>query len=220
MRHAFLTCGLLKYDYWWFYSIIYLLPKGYLALGTLSDAHVRLRVFLFMSLGNVHLFLLTVTWNPLYTDDSSTISETTLEVCLKEEFSAQCQFNEILLITKAVYGHIRQGRCAPKDFGHFGCFSDVTDFMESRCSLSRTCQVPLIDLVSAREIPDCAIGLVTYMEATYVCIKGMSATLSLCFPVAFPKYLNWKEDFSIIKYLFCLSHLITWLILSNGLSED
>lgn len=99
-------------------------------------------------------------------------AETSKEVCFNEGFSGQCQYDEVIMVTKALYGHVKQGRCAPRDFGHFGCFNDVTQFMDAKCSGARNCQVPLNDVASANEIPECAKSLVTYLEISYVCIKG------------------------------------------------
>lgn len=95
-------------------------------------------------------------------------------MCSKEEFSARCNYDEVLLITRVLYGHIRLGRCTPRDFGQFGCTSDVTALFDARCSALRTCVIPPLDpaLVSAE--PECAQGLVVSLEASYVCIKGLN----------------------------------------------
>lgn len=100
------------------------------------------------------------------------VTETSKEVCLNEEFQGQCQYDEVIAVTSALYGHIKQGRCSPRDFGHFGCYNDVTDYFESKCSGLRSCRIPFTDTAAISEIPECAKGLATYVEASFICIKG------------------------------------------------
>ena len=53
-------------------------------------------------------------------------SEITEEICSAESFVASCSDNETILIRRADYGHMRQGRCIDQDSGRFGCQKDVT----------------------------------------------------------------------------------------------
>ncbi|ELU17649.1 hypothetical protein CAPTEDRAFT_209495 [Capitella teleta] len=105
------------------------------------------------------------------------------EVCAHEAYASQCQYDEILVITKAIYGHIRQGRCARRDFGHFGCFTDVTSYMESVCASQRSCTISMTDVIENNILPDCADGLATLMDVTHVCVKG-HPLMDVCSTVA------------------------------------
>ncbi|ELT90704.1 hypothetical protein CAPTEDRAFT_211542 [Capitella teleta] len=112
------------------------------------------------------------------------ISEvTSTEVCAHEDYTSQCQYDEILVITKATYGHIRQGRCARRDLGHFGCFTDVTSYMESVCSEQRSCTISMKEVVKHNVVPDCADGLATLMEVSHVCVTGQPS-VDVCSTVA------------------------------------
>lgn len=92
-----------------------------------------------------------------------------VETCSKEKFSPQCNYDEVIMIIKASYGHIQLGRCTPEDFGRFGCSEDVTQTVSSLCSTKRICN--LDNYIFAE--PECARGLGTYLETTHLCIKGM-----------------------------------------------
>ncbi|ELT90705.1 hypothetical protein CAPTEDRAFT_211543 [Capitella teleta] len=81
------------------------------------------------------------------------------EVCAHEDYTSQCQYDEILVITKAIYGHIRQGRCAIRDFGHFGCFTDVTSYMESQCLSQRSCIVTMTDVIESQPLKDVCVTM-------------------------------------------------------------
>ncbi|ELT90696.1 hypothetical protein CAPTEDRAFT_211534 [Capitella teleta] len=105
--------------------------------------------------------------------------ETTKEVCVREEFTPRCNYDEVILITRALFGHIHMGRCAPRDFGQFGCYSDVYEIMDAKCSLHQKCSVSPLDDQLANSEPECAVGLVTFLETSYVCIKG-SVMLNIC----------------------------------------
>ena len=100
------------------------------------------------------------------------LPERTEEVCVREEFKASCGYSEVVLITSASFGHLYHGRCISRDFGHFGCTSDVTRFVDGRCSGKRSCIIPLTDSEFEKAEPDCANGLRTFLEAKYICVKG------------------------------------------------
>lgn len=76
------------------------------------------------------------------------------------------------MITRAWYGHIHQGRCAPRDFGQFGCYADVYHILDTRCSSQRTCSLSAVDPELFAEAPSCIGGLAAFLEVSHVCIKG------------------------------------------------
>ena len=93
---------------------------------------------------------------------------------MTEDFNAKCGYNEVALITKASYGHLHLGRCILRDLGHFGCEADITMLIDEKCTGKRSCTVPfrITDPEFERAKPDCAEGLMTFLEAKYICIKG------------------------------------------------
>ncbi|ELT90701.1 hypothetical protein CAPTEDRAFT_211539 [Capitella teleta] len=100
------------------------------------------------------------------------IPEITQEFCSHEEYSAKCNYDEVILITNALYGHIRQGRCSPKDFGHFGCYADVSTYLSGQCSSKRSCTIDAGSSNLVESSPQCAKGLVEFLEGSHVCITG------------------------------------------------
>ena len=91
---------------------------------------------------------------------------------MKEDFNPRCSYNEVLLITKATYGHMHLGRCIPRDLGYFGCGTDVTSFVDMRCSGRRTCSLPISDPELEHKEPECAIGLNLLLEVSHFCVTG------------------------------------------------
>ena len=94
-------------------------------------------------------------------------------MCRREEFKANCMYNEALLITSGTYGHLYLGRCIPRDFGHFGCQSDVLSLIDARCSGKRSCAMSIRDPELEQREPECARDLVTFLEVSYHCVTGM-----------------------------------------------
>ena len=93
------------------------------------------------------------------------------EYCQWETFNASCSgSNEIVLITAARYGRMRVGRCLPVDY-YVGCFADVLDHVEIRCSGRSSCIISVPDAELFRVQP-CRKDLVAYFEAAYRCVPG------------------------------------------------
>jgi len=100
------------------------------------------------------------------------------EYCQWEAFNATCSSqNEVVLITAARYGRMRVGRCLPVDY-YVGCFADVLDHVELRCSGRRHCLISVPDAELFRVQP-CRKDLVAYFEAAYRCVRG-SLFFSYC----------------------------------------
>ena len=47
-----------------------------------------------------------------------TIAGDSHEVCLSEEFEAECASGHVILVSSARYGRMRLGRCVKRDFGY------------------------------------------------------------------------------------------------------
>ena len=97
------------------------------------------------------------------------------EYCQWETFNATCSgVNEVVLITAARYGRMRVGRCLPVDY-YVGCFADVLDHVELRCSGRSSCIISVPDAELFRVQP-CRKDLVAYFEAAYRCVPGKHHT--------------------------------------------
>ena len=96
------------------------------------------------------------------------ISEST-EYCQPGEFSATCGPQDVLLVTSALYGRMRLGKCVKIDYGSIGCAADVLSEMDRKCSGRHECT---FDVDSLHGKQPCPGDLTPYLEATYECISG------------------------------------------------
>ena len=71
----------------------------------------------------------------------------------------------------AKYGRMRLGKCVEIDLGYIGCFTDVLDLTDKRCSGRRTCEIRVPDADFEGTRP-CLKELKTYLEASYTCVPG------------------------------------------------
>jgi len=114
-------------------------------------------------------------------------SESVLEYCLSEAFSAKCLKNEVILMNSAIYGRMRIGRCLQqestqlhlslsKDPLFLGCSVDVLHILDGKCSGRNQCDVQGNDADLQKQKP-CHHGLFLYLEANYHCLTGRSIYL-------------------------------------------
>ena len=94
------------------------------------------------------------------------------EYCDYESFDASCSSGEHIIIASAEYGHMSQGKCVKLNTGLFGCKTDVTGILNERCSGKSLCSVDVQEK-SLRDSDPCTAGILVYLKATYVCVKGM-----------------------------------------------
>jgi len=94
------------------------------------------------------------------------------EYCTSEKMNLRCVApNSVILISKALYGRLRAGRCITSDYAHaIGCYSDVSSYLESVCSGHRECSM-LVATVDSVAQP-CPKDFKSYLEVTYVCAPG------------------------------------------------
>ena len=100
--------------------------------------------------------------------------------------------DSVILVSKAVYGRLRAGRCITSDYDHdlgpvchtdrpplcitsdyahaLGCYSDVSSYLESVCSGHRQCSM-LVATVDSVAQP-CPKDFKSYLEVAYVCAPG------------------------------------------------
>jgi len=91
------------------------------------------------------------------------------EYCQLELFHAACASGHVVVMTSAVYGRMRLGRCVKQDYGFIGCSADVLRYADRLCSGRQTCQFPVAQLHGSQPCPD---DLTPYLEASYQCVPG------------------------------------------------
>ena len=94
------------------------------------------------------------------------------EVCHADEFTARCASNEVVLMTSAVYGRMRVGRCVTQS-DYVGCGNDALAAFDARCSGRQSCQVEVRSDLATDEQTACASFLNGYLEAEYRCLESM-----------------------------------------------
>jgi len=110
------------------------------------------------------------------------ISVVTQEYCTAiEPFEASCLKNEVIVMTSAIYGRMKLGRCLEseerqlfvtleKDPKFIGCSDDVMHLMNRKCSGTNRCEVRLKDFETFKP---CYAALQLYLEAGYKCLTGL-----------------------------------------------
>ena len=107
------------------------------------------------------------------------------EYCLRtnsESFQAQCLKNEVIVMTSAIYGRMRIGRCLEAEGKHMlaamghdplflGCSVDVLHVLDARCSGKNKCEIRVSDDELEKENP-CHAALKSYLEVEYACQVG------------------------------------------------
>src|SRR6218665_963980 len=94
-----------------------------------------------------------------------------------ETFQPRCLKNEAILVTSAIYGRMRVGRCITSEeidrFGsrYLGCSANVLSILDRKCAGKSECDVRLSD-ISVENINPCVAGLTVYLEASYRCITS------------------------------------------------
>lgn len=90
------------------------------------------------------------------------------DYCLHESFNATCRPGTAILMTSAIYGRMRLGRCISGDF-NIGCSKDVITYFDRHCTGQRTCDVTLRNLV---DVHPCQRDFMSYLEASFKCVPG------------------------------------------------
>jgi len=71
----------------------------------------------------------------------------------------------------AMYGRMRAGRCAVREYGPIGCGSSVMAIVDQRCSGRRSCRVELPDR-DMHAVSGCPIQAASHLEAAFTCLPG------------------------------------------------
>ena len=97
--------------------------------------------------------------------------------CQSEYFRVKCQPDEVLLITRALYGRMRISKCVKANFGYVGCSADVTAIMDGHCSGRRACNVRVLD-DNFDNLKPCHDDLKSYLGVAYECVKGRGSPVA------------------------------------------
>jgi len=101
------------------------------------------------------------------------------DYCEADDFEPSCGDNSVVVMTTAQYGRMRLGSCVREDLGYVGCKSNVLPHVDWRCSAKPSCKIRIPDGELDQTRP-CPGELKTYLEASYICVQGLYATLLLC----------------------------------------
>ena len=100
------------------------------------------------------------------------------EYCAYENFHPSCSKNEVIVMSSAIYGRMKAGRClemdmaAKQDPRWFGCSVDVLKFMDGKCSGKPECNVRVNDQELLRQESSCYKDLMKYLESVHACVPG------------------------------------------------
>ena len=92
------------------------------------------------------------------------------EYCIQEEFEATCEEDEVIVVQEARYGRMSIGQCVSADYGNLGCFADVTNYLDTKCSGRHHCKIHVKELIDVAQ--PCDKDFSSYLEAKHECVKG------------------------------------------------
>lgn len=121
------------------------------------------------------------------------------DYCPWERFNATCrQPSEVILMTSALYGRMRYGRCVKERHGSEGCATDVLRYLDGLCSGRYRCQLEIPDAHLHKAQP-CPRELMSYLEASYYCVPGIKSV---------SKYINFATA--------CTLTMPAWSLVKGG----
>lgn len=90
--------------------------------------------------------------------------------CQWEDVAVNCTRNEVIMVHKAHFGRLERGRCIKTDYGVIGCATDVSSYLDFKCSGQQTCHFRVYDDV-LREVKPCNQELSKNLKLIYTCLK-------------------------------------------------
>ena len=101
------------------------------------------------------------------------------EFCISEIFQPECLRDEVIFITKALYGRREYGRCLKKEgdlneqfmktTGYINCSTDVRHIIEPQCAGQQRCEVPVVRIEADS---GCSKAFKDHLDIEYSCKKG------------------------------------------------
>ena len=79
---------------------------------------------------------------------------------------------KVVVMRTANYGRMRLGRCVEAGLGFLGCSADVLRLADAKCSGRQTCDISIPDKDFDATRP-CYKELKVYLEANYICVRGL-----------------------------------------------
>ena len=101
------------------------------------------------------------------------------EYCETDDFAPSCGEDEVIVITHAEYGRMEVNKCVKVSYGYLGCTAKVLPVLDRLCSGRRSCSVRLPHQAMDAMCP-CPAEFKTYLNASYMCVKGRSRGQELC----------------------------------------
>ena len=110
------------------------------------------------------------------------VSKNSNVYCSFENFHPACLRAEVIVMTSAIYGRMKEGRCLKLEIDeiikqnprYFGCSDDVLEWMDKKCSGKQECNFRINDQ-ELRQKSSCYLELEKYLEASYSCVAGENA---------------------------------------------
>jgi len=93
------------------------------------------------------------------------------ELCQNESYEAECSQDSVVLMTSALYGRMRVGKCVTSNLGNIGCASDVISYFDKICSGKRQCNVNIPNFELNKLNVNCPTEYTPYVETSHVCKK-------------------------------------------------
>ena len=102
---------------------------------------------------------------------------------MEEDFKAECNENEVILMQSALFGRMIIGRCIKSNLGFLGCHTNVLFQMDELCSGRQRCQMlkigkgdfDIADLTGN----NCHSEIFKYLEVQHTCVPGKGTMI--CF---------------------------------------
>ena len=101
------------------------------------------------------------------------------EFCISEIFQPECLRDEVIFITKALYGRREYGRCLKKEgdlnkhfmktTGYINCSTDVRHIIEPKCAGQQRCEAPVVRIEADS---GCSKAFKDHLDIEYSCKKG------------------------------------------------
>ena len=95
------------------------------------------------------------------------------EYCEYETFSPSCANSEVILITEAIYGRMKTGKCIPdKYYEDLGCSANVQTALSQHCSGRQSCSYRINNLVIDYQGNCPPSATRSYLEVSFTCLRG------------------------------------------------
>ena len=104
------------------------------------------------------------------------------EYCEYETFSPSCARDEVILMTEALYGRMKTGKCIrlPDPYADLGCSTNVQSTLSQQCSGRQSCSFRVSYLVTDHQGSCPPSTIRSYLDVTYTCLRGNKKKNNKC----------------------------------------